>query len=49
MSKSFEIYRELISYALTFAECAETYPSKEKIYRKALKKALMTLYKTNLE
>ena len=42
MSKSFEIYRELISYALTFAEGAETYLRKEKIYRKALKKALFT-------
>ena len=49
MSKSFVIYRELISYALTFAEGAETFPSKEKIYRKALKKALITLYETNLE
>ena len=45
MSKSFEIYRELISYALTFAEGAETFPSKEKIYRKALKKALITYTK----
>ena len=49
MSKSFEIYRELISYAFTFAEGAETFPSKEKIYRKALKKSLITLYERNLE
>ena len=38
-----------MSYALAFAEGAETFPSKEKIYRKALKKALITLYETNLE
>jgi len=49
MSKAFEIYRDLITEGLSFVEGAETYPSKEKIYRKALKKALFTLYETNLE
>ena len=48
MSNSFEIYRELISCALTFAEGSETYPTK-KNFVDALQKALVSLYKTNLE
>ncbi|KGG22421.1 hypothetical protein [Prochlorococcus marinus] len=49
MSKASEIYRDLITEGLLFVEGANSDPSKEKIYVDALKKALMSLYSTNLE
>ena len=49
MSKALQIYNDLITEGLTFVSGSQDDPSKEHIYVDALQKALMTLYKTNLE